>query len=211
MARYKSGINGPFYGKVGSVIGSRWKSIDYIKGIPSPSDKPPSPKQLAYRARFAFINEWFHPIKPFINVGFMNYSDRMTAQNGAHSVNYPAVTGDYPDFQMDHTRVLVSHGDLPGVADPLLATQPGGQVELSWQVLDDLHEKPSDQMLLLMYSPELKIFDARMGYACRMDLGYAFKPNDAFTGNPTLFYLGFATPDRSRISTSQYLGEVLLE
>lgn len=211
MARYKDGINGPFYGKVGSVIGSRWKGIDYIKGLPTPSSKPPTLKQLEMRARFAFVNAWLHPIKPFLNVGFMNYSDRMTAQNAAHSVNKAAVTGEYPDLQMDHTRVLVSYGDLPGVADPLFTTQPGGQIELSWQSLDEQYEKPSDQMLLLMYCPELQVFDARMGYACRMDLGYAFKPNDAFTGNTTLFYLGFATPDRSRISTSQYLGEFLVE
>ena len=126
MARYKDGINGPFYGKVGSIIGSRWRGIDYIKGLPKLPAKPPTPKQLEMRARFAFVNAWLQPIKPFLNIGFLNYSDKMTAQNAAHSVNKGAVIGEYPDFGMDHTRVLVSSGELAGVADPLLTAHPDG-------------------------------------------------------------------------------------
>ena len=211
MAHYKDGINGPFYGKVGSVIGSRWKGIDYIKGLPKLPTKPPTQKQLESRARFAFVNAWMQPIKPFLNIGFMNYSDRMTAQNAAHSVNKAAVTGEYPNFGMDHTQVLVSHGDLAGVDDPLLVTQPDGRIELSWKALKAKNEEHSDQMLLLIYSPEMRMADFKMGEAYRMAQGYAFQLDKVFKGKPVFIYLAFASLDRRRISISQYLGEVVWE
>ncbi|MFB2118987.1 hypothetical protein [Parapedobacter sp. 2B3] len=44
MGIIKKGINGPFKGKAGSVVGSSWKKIDYIKGLQrkkAPSVRPP--------------------------------------------------------------------------------------------------------------------------------------------------------------------------
>ncbi|MGQ7856375.1 DUF6266 family protein [Pedobacter sp. WC2501] len=34
------GANGTFSGKVGSVIGSNWRSIDYMKGLSKKNSKP---------------------------------------------------------------------------------------------------------------------------------------------------------------------------
>jgi len=34
MGSYSKGANGIFSGKVGSIIGSSWRSIDYLKGLP---------------------------------------------------------------------------------------------------------------------------------------------------------------------------------
>jgi hypothetical protein len=39
MAMYSKGANGAFSGKVGSIIGSNWPSIDYLKGLPKKSSK----------------------------------------------------------------------------------------------------------------------------------------------------------------------------
>lgn len=33
MATYSKGTNGAFSGKVGRVIGSNWRSTDYLKGL----------------------------------------------------------------------------------------------------------------------------------------------------------------------------------
>lgn len=40
MATYSKGANGTFSGKVGSVIGSNWRSIDYMKGLSKKNSKP---------------------------------------------------------------------------------------------------------------------------------------------------------------------------
>ena len=40
MARYSTGANGTFPGKVGRVIGSNWRSVDYSGDLPKKSSKP---------------------------------------------------------------------------------------------------------------------------------------------------------------------------
>ncbi|WP_157258045.1 DUF6266 family protein [Pedobacter ginsenosidimutans] len=40
MATYSKGANGAFPGKVGSIIGSNWRSIDYLKGLPKKALNP---------------------------------------------------------------------------------------------------------------------------------------------------------------------------
>lgn len=45
MGTYKNGIAGPFSGKIGGVVGSGWKGIDYIRSIPRKSKGPPSDRQ----------------------------------------------------------------------------------------------------------------------------------------------------------------------
>lgn len=39
MGTIRQGANGSFRGKAGSVIGSSWKGIDYIKGLPKKRTK----------------------------------------------------------------------------------------------------------------------------------------------------------------------------
>jgi len=40
MATYSKGTNGAFSGKVGRVIGSNWRSTDYLKGLSKKSSIP---------------------------------------------------------------------------------------------------------------------------------------------------------------------------
>ncbi|MBB6239500.1 hypothetical protein HDC90_004153 [Pedobacter sp. AK013] len=70
MATYSKGANGAFSGKVGSVIGSNWRSIDYLKGLPKKSSKPSTEPQLAQRSKFALAPLYLSPIKDILNIGF---------------------------------------------------------------------------------------------------------------------------------------------
>jgi hypothetical protein len=36
MAKYRKGVPGPFRGTVGTVVGSKWKGIDYKHGFSGP-------------------------------------------------------------------------------------------------------------------------------------------------------------------------------
>ena len=46
MGRLSRSPNGPFSGKAGSVIGSSWRGIYYIKGLQKTITKARSPLQL---------------------------------------------------------------------------------------------------------------------------------------------------------------------
>ena len=59
MAKSKSGLLGPFYGKIGPVIDSHWKGINYIKSVSAKQPKQPTAAQLANQVKFKFMNQWW--------------------------------------------------------------------------------------------------------------------------------------------------------
>ena len=65
MGTYSKGILGSFTGKVGTVIGSSWNGIDYMRSLPRPSSKAPTALQLAQREKFGLVTKFVAPIKAF--------------------------------------------------------------------------------------------------------------------------------------------------
>jgi hypothetical protein len=54
MGKITKGILGPFSGKVGAVVGSSWKGVDYIKSLPGPNTSN-TVKQQVQRGRFKSV------------------------------------------------------------------------------------------------------------------------------------------------------------
>jgi len=57
MGKIKQGILGGFKGKVGTVIGSSWNGIAYMKGLPQSQKDPKTAAQLAQRAFFKEVQD----------------------------------------------------------------------------------------------------------------------------------------------------------
>jgi len=53
MVRFLKGIKEAYSGKVGSVIGSSWRGVDYVRSLSKISNKKASEGQIAQRAKFA--------------------------------------------------------------------------------------------------------------------------------------------------------------
>ena len=53
MGRISKGILGGFAGTVGTVIGGKWRGIEYMRSRPTGGRSNPSTLQLAQRIRFA--------------------------------------------------------------------------------------------------------------------------------------------------------------
>ena len=54
MGKYTQGILGPFSGKVGAVVGSSWKGVNYIKSLPGPNASNTEAQQKQ-RSRFKSV------------------------------------------------------------------------------------------------------------------------------------------------------------
>jgi len=53
MGTIKKGILGGFSGKVGTVVGSSWKGISYMRSLPLKVRNPRTLRQLDQRSKFA--------------------------------------------------------------------------------------------------------------------------------------------------------------
>src|SRR5688572_9457477 len=112
MGKFSNGIFGNFYGKIGNVVGSSWRGIDYLRSLPKLNkNRQPSEKQLEQQARFALMTGFLNPLRDVLDIGYQNYASGVTAYNSALSANITnAISGIYPALTPDYSLVQLSRG-----------------------------------------------------------------------------------------------------
>ena len=58
MGKVKQGINGPFTGKVGSVVGIDYNGVGVMRSLPSRRSKPFTPQELQQQAKFRLTSQF---------------------------------------------------------------------------------------------------------------------------------------------------------
>lgn len=211
MAKYKSGINGPFLGKVGTVIGCTWKGIPYMRALPAKRTSSPSDAELANRKRFADAQAWLKPLTPFVRVGFKGYSPTVEGFVAAKSyLLRNAIEGEYPNYRIKPEKMKVSHGDLPLPTNAEVVYETGTLV-FSWDTTLDKATTASahDQVMILAYCTELQqaIFLTTGTFRKNGTDTLALPEN--FKEKQVEVYIAFLAADRSEQSDSLYLGSIL--
>jgi len=211
MAKLKNGIFGPVSGKLGSVVGGNWKGIPYLRSAPKKKKKPAarSAAQMANEQKMKFTNKLLVPFQPYINIGFQHLAIEKTALSAAYSVNFhQAVTGVYPNLAVDYPNLMISSGNLPGLINPVAGLH-GDTIELIWEKGGSSKTSFDDQLMLVLYAPDLDLADGFIGLALRRDLHSRFKFNPRMQGQEILVYVAMTSMDRKRISDSVYLGRMI--
>nr|WP_068887812.1 DUF6266 family protein [Pedobacter panaciterrae] len=207
MAKLTSGIFGPISGKVGGLVGASWKNIPYIRSKPQKTTKPPTVAQIANREKFRFLNELLVPFYPFLTVGFKNMARGKTEINVAFTQNFNgSIIGTYPDLSVDYAKLILSKGTLP----PLIsveATMIGMDlIKATWE--PNSQGTFDDQVMLVVFSPELKIADGFVGGVKRRDKECTFRFNPKLIGKSLEAYITIVTLNGARVGNTQYLGRV---
>ena len=134
MGLIRKGILGPFSGKVGTVVGAIWKGKFVMRSLPTVSQSyVPSPSQVAQRARFGFLSEFLAIINAVLQVGFRQRENGTTYANEAFAANWAdLVTGTYPTFALDYSKLVISAGSLPGFSNLTASDNGSGGCDVSW-------------------------------------------------------------------------------
>ncbi len=107
MGTIKQGILGGFSGKVGTVVGSSWKGISYMRGQAQSVKNPRTAKQVAQRDKFSLSLSFIRPIQSFIQIGFKTYEHKQSAFNAAMSYTMKnVIKGTYQSFSIDYTKAM---------------------------------------------------------------------------------------------------------
>lgn len=209
MGQIKQGILGGFSGKVGTVIGSNWKGISYMRAIASNVKDARTAKQLAQREKFAFTLNFLKPLRSFIRVGFKMYARQQTAFNAAMSYTLKnVIKGASPNWTVDYPKMMVSRGslDLPMNIQKLSIE---GEIGISW--LDNSgtgNALDTDFAMPLAYNADKQEVVYNMTSSCRGDEGVSLMYPSNWVGDTVHVYLGFVSEDGYLISDSVYVGEV---
>jgi len=211
MGTIKKGIIGGFSGRVGPVTGSSWKGKPYMKARPKQMTNPKSPGQLNHRGRFAYTMRFLSPMKAFLRAGFIEQAIDKTAFNAAVSYTYNhAVTGVYPDFDIDFTKLLVSQGTLAEALNPEVSASEG-QIHFTWQNnADNLEVMDSDKVLLLIYNAARQKTVFLVGGNTRDSGSQSIDIPDLFDGDTVQCYIAFQNMDETAASNSQFVGSIVV-
>ena len=212
MGTYSKGILGPFSGKVGTVVGSSWNGIDYMRSLPKPTNRTPTDAQLQQRVKMALAVGFLKPISPLLTQGFKRVAVNSTAFNVAtsHFVK-EVISGTYPDYTIDYPKVLISRGELTGpwnaLAEPTMATE----VRISWSNnAGSGNAKGTDKAVLMIYNPTKNQFVYLLDGPDRSQAATTLAMPEGFSGDEVHVYMGFISLDKKIVSTSVYAGSVLV-
>lgn len=216
MARLKrNSLQGPFTGKLGNIVGCRWKDTYYIRTRPTKVNHPNTEKQLAQRMRFVNTQEFLLPLKEFLRLGFSAYTANKSAYNAAMSFNMRnALEGVYPDIVVNPSKVQVSKGLLPGNVKAVVRDVGNDTVKFFWNNTETSpvgHE--NDRALLVVRAKGERLSDYRVDAARRIDGEAQIKLTKDFRNKEVDCYLVFVkqeillgTISEEGISDSIYCG-----
>ena len=209
MGTIKQGILGGFSGKVGTVIGSSWKGISYMRGQAQSIKNPKTEGQTNQRTKFALSLAFLQSVMPVIKIGFRNHAQRQSPFNAAMSYTLRnAVTGIAPDFALDFAKVLVSHGNLTN-ADGATASADAGTVSFAWNDNSGAGSAAATDIAMAV------VFNADKGEAVTVTAGTERSTQaldvaipSAWAGDTVHTYIAFVATDGTSVSDSIYTGSL---
>jgi len=212
MGTFKVGILGGFSGKVGTVIGGCWKGIDYMRSRAASISNPRTPAQVEQRAKMSTVVKFLQPLTSFLRIGFKSAAIKMSAFNAATKYNLAnAITGVFPNLEIDFTKARVSQGNFPGALNPATLAAIAGAIEFTWE--DNSWETDAaatDEAVLVVYNPAKEAVVSVVGGIGRSVGTQTIILPNAYTGDEVHCYIAFTNANQSVISNSQYISGIVV-
>ncbi|WP_321299248.1 DUF6266 family protein [Marinifilum fragile] len=201
MGKYNQGILGPFTGKVGSVVGSSWKGVNYIKSLPGPnaSNTEGQQKQRSrFKAVVSFASSLLETlIRPVWNLS----AGKMTGYNLFVKTNIVAFdeTGDLSNFSQ--FRASVGNLSLPSNLTIQDDAEVSSGIEMSWKDESATGLGNADDKLHLLVMSDSKIHMIHSTAARSDQSAEITLPVDP---GATHIYAFFGTAEADEYSLDQY-------
>lgn len=212
MGKINQGILGGFSGKVGNVIGGNWKGIDYMRVKPASVANPRTEGQVDQRSKFSTVLKFLQPMKDFIKLGYKGYANQMTEFNSAMSYNLKnAITGAYPNFEIDYANSLISRGSLAGAMNGVADSSVAGELTFTWDDnSSDGNANKKDKAMILAFNQSRRESTFITKGSNRSTGRSSLTIPDDYSGESVECFIAFISEDGLTASNSKYLGKVIV-
>ena len=208
MGTHIGGILGRFSGKVGAVIGSRWKGKWVMRGRPDVRKGKPNPALQQQQAKFALMVKFLQPLSLLLNDTHDTLPDDMTGFNNAVSENLRnAITGIYPALTIDYSKVVLSKGVLQNVSAIAATSTAAGKLSFTWTDNSNGKTLATDTAFVAAYCADLNRW-IYFEQAAPRNAGTYSLDVTAFSGKAVQTYIGFVSADGQTVSNSLFTGQV---
>ncbi len=211
MGSIKKGILGGFSGKVGTVIGARWKGVQYMRGLSDKKSGAATPKQEVQRAKFAMAAKFLRPLQPLLLSTFYGEGGNvMTEFNSAVAYTLRnAITGVYPDLAIDYKLALIARGTLPN-APAANAVSANGTITFNWIPNPNTGiAKDTDKVVAVAYDVATSTATYSIGAALR-SAGAVSLDLQGQEGQEVETWLAFISEDEKNVSPSVHTGKLVV-
>ncbi len=212
MATYNDGPLGPFSGKLGPIVGTTWRGKNVLRSLPEKSQKPPSLAQELQRSKLKVSMGFLTPIRPLLKMTFRKNLKDKTGFDAAKSYFMrETLQSTETGWEMRYPKVLISTGDLRGLAHPAISVETGEILHLQWT--DDSGQamaNATDKLLVVMYLPTLNQFEIFKDMAIRQDGSANITYPSYYISLEAHCWASFGSVNGSKYAVSTYLGAVEL-
>lgn len=206
MAKIKNPFEGS-RGKLGALVFYQVGSECYVRTKPQRFTDRRSTRQLAQRQRLQVVNNFLSMYRDTLSRTFLADESGKAGFQAAKSYNMRhALTGDYPDIRIDHSKLLLSKGQLPVPMYATAAAHPEG-VLITWE---NGPEAPGgralDTLVVMACFPDSGSGIRRFTDVCRANGSYVLKLSKNITnGDLPLIWIAFRDPSESQVSNSLFV------
>ncbi|TAJ06835.1 hypothetical protein DMA11_22420 [Marinilabiliaceae bacterium JC017] len=211
MGRYIKGILGGFSGKIGNIIGGKWKGIHYMRSLSDTRSNEPTEKQIIHRAKFSFASRFLQPLQPVLKVGFRTQDKNRSPQNAAMSdLMRNVIEGDYPSYRVNFEKLRISKGSLV-VANAYQVELADGQINFTWTDTPEIAKSYGNNLALLVATGEDIYPTYSFTEILRSEQSGSIPVPTGVPGTKIYCYLAFAHEDLNReVSNSKLAGIITL-
>lgn len=205
-------IGGPFgmiRGRVGNLVGYVLNGENIMRKI-GKSSKPLTPARKANCQKMTVVNQFLSPALDFLRSGFRLEvaGTNRNAYNEAVSYNkMNAIQGEYPNFSLDYSKVLISKGSLPVAEDVQIKRTEDGLM-FTWDTADTCSQRDHDRAMLMVFFPKDKTINYHLIGSKRAEGKDVLYIDPDHRNEHMEAYISFIRPDGTQISDSVYAGSL---
>ncbi len=208
MGKYEVGVLGGFDGKIGTVVGARWKGISYMRHKGRKSRKPRSQAQLEHQAKFKCVSDFVQNFSELLMTCYTDTPEQTPINQAFSDIYAGALIGQYPAFGLDYSKIALCEGTLHNANNLAASANGNGSVEFSWtDNTNGPRAKASDKAVLVVYCPELDEAVYTLAGAERSTGSDTLNVMN-FTGKTVETWIAFLSADGKLASSSYYTGQL---
>ncbi|MDR0228150.1 MAG: DUF6266 family protein [Flavobacteriaceae bacterium] len=216
MAEIKEGILGGVKGKVGTVVGLKYRGKNIIRALPRKSSKPASELQLKQRNKLTTVIRFLKTIRSFVNahypikeidgdikVGYDQIRSTLMKHGLAVEENSIGIVAE---------KVVLAIGPLPPAPINKISLLKKRKVKIQWDNSTCNGLTAADDLLtILMFNEELNVFHIEKNVGIRESKYNSIALPEHWNSGKIHFWSVWTTIDQSMHSTSLYHNAIELE
>ncbi len=208
-----TGVLGAFTGTIGPVTGYMRNGKNVLRTSTSSVKNQRTPLQLAQREKIRICNQFTGAFKGtgFFNKTFPAYGHTGTGFNRVTGVLMSkALTGLYPNMELNYPQMLISKGRLPGALSAKVVKKANNILQFNFtDNSTDGIASPNDMATLVAYAPELQQAIFTLNGGLRKDRKASLNVT-ALKGFAVETWIGFLSADELDASDSVWVGKIQL-